>query len=106
VNGFADILVVNQSNEENMLITGNCVFKCYHNSRAWQPIDLQRFSLLIDSDQAWYNLSTHFGCLSSNKKDHAFIRVDYATEEDIDVTSVQIGNIKICFHFSHKKRFL
>lgn len=58
-----------------------------------QGVELERFSLLIDSGLAWLRLSAEMGCVSSKANDHIFIEIDYLTEEEVDITSVQLGKI-------------
>jgi hypothetical protein len=103
------VSVIDKSKEINNPIApidGNCFFKCHQNSRAWQGVNIQRFSLLIDSGQGGYNLSAHFGCLPANRTDQVYVRIDYATEEDVDVNSSTISNNEMCFLLLYKIPFL
>ncbi|CAM4865879.1 unnamed protein product [Rotaria socialis] len=104
--GFHSVSAISIINEQNISIVpinGNCVFKCYHNSRAQQIVDTQRYLLLIDSTQAWYHLSAYFGCFSSNQAARAYVRIDFATEHDVDITDAQIESEtdKLPFQFKH-----
>ena len=74
-------------------MSGNCVYRYSTNTQAMQGVELERFSLLIDSGLAWLRLSAEMGCVSSNANDRILIEIDYLTEEEVDITSVQLGKL-------------
>lgn len=83
--------------------SGSCLFKCFRNSRALQTVNTQRFLLLIDSGQAWYNLSAHFGCFSRDQQARVYVRLDFSTEQDVDITYAQIGKSFVSFSIVKSK---
>lgn len=72
---------------------------CNWNTRAEQTVTIRHFSLLIDSEQALFNISAHFGCISSNENDRAFIEISYASDEDVNIKVVRLGNKTIHYLF-------
>jgi hypothetical protein len=69
--------------------SNNCFFQAKSNSRLIQDIDLNRYSTLIDNNQAWYNISAYLGCSNPSSNDWSTVEVRFTNERKID------GNNKI-----------
>ena len=81
-------------------MSGDCFYKYSTNTQAMQGVELERFSLLIDSGLAWLSLSAQMGCVSSKANDQIYIEIDYLTEEEVDITSVRLGKLSERAHLS------
>ncbi|CAM4786566.1 unnamed protein product [Rotaria magnacalcarata] len=79
-------------------------FNCSWNSQAEQLVHIQHFSLLIDNEQAWFNLSAHFACISTNQNDKAYVQIEYTTDENAVINSVRLESDKglSSFHFKYQ----
>ncbi|CAF3363538.1 unnamed protein product [Rotaria socialis] len=105
--GFENVTAINTGNESSTPlapIDGHCFFNCSWNSQAEQLVHIQHFSLLIDNEQAWYNLSAHFACISTNQNDKAYVQIEYVTDENADIDSVRLESDKglSSFHFKYQ----
>ncbi|CAF3757361.1 unnamed protein product [Rotaria socialis] len=109
--GFENVTAINTGNESSTPlapIDGHCFFNCSWNSQAEQLVHIQHFSLLIDNEQAWYNLSAHFACISTNQNDKAYVQIEYVTDENADIDSVRLESDKglSSFHFKYQIRLI
>ncbi|CAF3379838.1 unnamed protein product [Rotaria socialis] len=105
--GFENVTAINTGNESSTPlapIDGHYFFNCSWNSQAEQLVHIQHFSLLIDNEQAWYNLSAHFACISTNQNDKAYVQIEYVTDENADIDSVRLESDKglSSFHFKYQ----
>jgi hypothetical protein len=64
-------------------VEGNCFFKFVTTPHASQVVNLQQYSLFIDSGQAQYNLSAYLMCRSVKPDDQAYVTVRFLTQDKL-----------------------
>jgi hypothetical protein len=70
----------------------NCYFQAMSNSRFIQDIDLNRYSILIDNNRAWYNISGYLGCANNTRNDSATIELRFTKKHKIYDDNQVYGN--------------
>jgi len=80
-------------------VEGNCFFKFVTTSDAKQVVNLQQYSLFIDSGQAQYNVSADLMCRSVKPDDQAYVTVKFVTQDFLYVPSLSAWISKT--HFVH-----
>ncbi|CAF3934643.1 unnamed protein product [Adineta steineri] len=84
--GYNAVEQLNESEQIPDAIDGKSYFKLFFNSRAFQDINVRHYSLFIDSDNAWFNLSAYFACpFSQHRKDITNIYLRFYDENIIGI---------------------
>ena len=70
----------------------NCYFQVKDNRRFIQDIDLNRYSILIDNNRAWYTISGRLGCANTSRNDWATIELRFGNKHKMYNSNQTRGN--------------